>query len=259
MSTPTSPTSSLVTRLFAAGAHFGFKKSRRHPTVAPYLYGTKDGNDVFDLEKTAVTVQTAAATLREAGSQGKTVLFVGTKSEIARLVHASAESTAMPFVVNRWIGGMLTNFSEIKKRIARLESLRHEQETGELDRKYTKKERVVLGREMAKLDTNFGGIVSLQKRPDMMVVVDPRHDSIAVAEARELRIPIVAIASSDCNIADLSYPIVINDSLHASVKLVLDELVTALKAGQQAFVPAPVSSAAPRSETSRRTRTTAQS
>lgn len=243
MSTPVSPTSSLVTRLFAAGAHFGFKKSRRHPTVVPYLFGTKDGNDVFDLEKSVVTIETAAQVLRDAGSQGKTVLFVGTKSEITRLVLASAERVNMPYVINRWIGGMLTNFPEIKKRIARLETLRNEQESGELDRKYTKKERVVLGREMAKLNTNFGGIVHMNTRPAVMVVVDPRHDSIAVAEARELKIPVIAIASSDCDVSRITYPVVLNDSLQSSVTLVLNELVTALQTGMQSHI-APV--AAPR-------------
>lgn len=237
MTLPTRTESSLINRMFAVGAHFGFKKSRRHPTVASYLYGTKDGNDIFDLEKTAPMLEAAVAVMMAAGTAGKTVLFVGTKDEVTRQVQQSAMKAGMPFVTNRWIGGMLTNFSEIKKRITRLETLTHEQESGELDRKYTKKERVVLNREMDKLRFNFSGIADLQKRPDFMLVVDPRHDSIAVAEARDLGVPVIAIASSDCDLSVATYPVVVNDALQASVQLALDELTNALMTGAQAFVP----------------------
>lgn len=141
----------LIERLFVAGAHFGFKKSRRHPTVTPYLFTSKDGSDIIDLEQTAALIATATAVLEEAGKQGKTVLFVSTKDEMGRLVKDTAEKAGQPYVVNRWIGGMLTNWSEIKKRIYRLESLIAEKESGELERKYTKKERVLLNREVDKL------------------------------------------------------------------------------------------------------------
>ena len=232
--------------MFAVGAHFGFKKSRRHPTVARFLYGTKDGNDIFDLEKTAPMLEAAAGVLQAAGVAGKTVLFVGTKDEVARMVEQSAKKANMPYVTNRWIGGMLTNFSEIKKRINRLESLEHEQAAGELDRKYTKKERVVLNREMDKLRFNFAGIAQLQKRPDFMLVVDPRHDAIAVAEANVLGVPVIAIASSDCDLSVAAYPVVVNDALQASVTLALDELTAALIKGASAYVAAPVATLARR-------------
>ncbi len=237
MSTTTTDKTTFIDRLFKAGSHFGFKKSRRHPTVAPYLYTTKDGNDIFDLEKTSALLDTAKETLKEAGLQGKTVLFVSTKDETSRVTKLAAEKTESPYVTNRWIGGMLTNFSEIKKRINRLEALLHEKESGELERKYTKKERVVIGREIDKLTFNFAGISSVQKTPDLMIVVDPRHDAIAVAEAAEKRIPVIAILSSDCNAAKIKYPVVANDSLQSSVTLILDELVSAYSEGKSAFVP----------------------
>ncbi|MEZ4195158.1 MAG: 30S ribosomal protein S2 [Candidatus Paceibacterota bacterium] len=160
MSTNTN-NSSLIERLFSVGAHFGFKKSRRHPTVTPYLYGTKEGNDIFDLEKTADLVAKASAVLKEAGMNGKTVLFVGTKEEVVKAVASAAAKVEMPFVVNRWIGGMLTNFSEIRKRINRLEEITSGNESGELERKYTKKERMMLGREATKLEHNFKGISTI--------------------------------------------------------------------------------------------------
>lgn len=244
--------SSLIERLFNAGAHFGFKKSRRHPSVAQYLYGTKEGNDIFDLEKTAVLLTEAAEILKEAGKNGKTVLFVGTKAEAVSLVLAAAEKVKMPFVVNRWIGGMLTNFSEIKKRIARLDELASGTASGELERKYTKKERMVLGRESTKLEHNFKGISTMTKVPDIMVVVDPRHDHIAVSEGRFMKIPIIGIMSSDCDAKQVTYPVVINDSLQASVTMALNELTAALAEGQAAFVPKPI---APRTEIRPRPRT----
>lgn len=234
-----------IERLFQAGSHFGFKKSRRHPTVTPYLYTTKDGNDIFDLEKTADLLSTAKETLTEAGKLGKTVLFVGTKDEATKLVKAAAEKAESPYVVNRWIGGMLTNFSEIKKRINRLEALTHEKESGELERKYTKKERVVIGREADKLTFNFFGISKMQKMPDIMLVVDPRHDHIAVTEAHEKNIPVMAIMGSDCNAAGIAYPVIANDSLQSSVSLLLEELTTAYNTGRAAFTPKPVEARRP--------------
>lgn len=230
---------SFIDRLFQAGSHFGFKKSRRHPTVVPYLFTTKDGSDIIDLEQTVTLLETAKETIKDAGLHGKTVLFVGTKDEASRLVRETAERIETPYVTNRWIGGMLTNFSEIKKRINRLETLLHERETGELERKYTKKERVVIGREVDKLEYNFKGLSTMQKLPDLMVVVDPRHDHIAVAEANEKNVPVMAIMSSDCDASRIKYPVVANDTLQSSVSLLLEELATAYSEGKSAYVPKP--------------------
>lgn len=239
MATDTSTDKNLIERLFAVGAHFGFSKSRRHPTVRPYIFGNKQGTDIFDLEKSASLIGEAKQVLEQVGKEGKTVLFVGTKEEAARLVREAAEAVEQPFVVNRWIGGMLTNWSEIKKRVARLHNLIEEGESGELERKYTKKERVLINRELEKLTTNFGGIKTLEKVPDMLLIVDPRHEYAAVAEARELKIPIMAICSSDNDLSKVKYPVVINDTLQGSLSLVLEELVAAYKEGKAAYVPAP--------------------
>jgi len=232
--------SSLIDRLFGAGAHFGFRKSRRHPTVVPFLFTSKEGNDIFDLEQTAVQLQTATAVLEEAAKNGKVILFVGTKDEVSSVVKHYATLAEVPYVVNRWIGGMMTNFSEIKKRILRLDTLLREKESGELDRKYTKKERVLINREVTKLQFNFGGITTITRPVDLMVIVDPRHDSIALAEARDLKIPTVAIMSSDCDVSQVTYPVLVNDALQSSVALVLGEFASAVERGKAAFVPKPV-------------------
>lgn len=226
----------LIERLFSVGAHFGFTRSRRHPTATKYIFANKQGTDIFDLEKTAILIETAKNIFNEAGKNGKTILFVGSKDEIKKLVEAQAKSIEMPFVVHRWVGGMLTNFPEIRKRVQRLTDLVAQGESGELERKYTKKERVLIGRELAKLTNNFGGIQKMDRLPALMVVVDPRHDAIAVAEANHLNIPVIGITSSDANLNLVKYPILVNDSLQASVTLIFSELIEAYKAGKAEYV-----------------------
>lgn len=238
----------LIERLFSVGAHFGFSRSRRHPTVTPYIFGNKQGTDIIDLEKTNELLATAQQFLVDAGKAGKTVLFVSTKEEIAQTVKGFAEKVEMPFVTNRWVGGMLTNFVEIKKRVARLAELVAQGESGELERKYTKKERVVIGRELEKLRYNFGGIQKMDRAPYAMIVVDTRHDAIAVAEANTLNIPVIGITSSDANLTKITYPIVVNDALQASIALVLEELVSAYKAGVEEAASAPKKDVRPRGE-----------
>ena len=227
-------TESRIKKLFDIGAHFGFSKSRRHPTVAPYLYTTKQGTDIFDLEKTNVLIDEAAAFVKKLGEEDKQVLFVGTKEEAAAITQKYAEKLSMPYVTHRWIGGMLTNFSELSKRVKRLVNLRTQSESGELESKYTKRERLELSREMEKLGANFGGIVIMEKLPAALIVVDPRHESIAVKEANNLNIPVVAVMGSDCNVDVVSKPVIVNDAHTASVSFALSELASAYEEGKNA-------------------------
>lgn len=225
----------LIERLFSTGAHFGFTKSRRHPTATKYIYGNKQGVDIIDLEATIYLLEKAKVFIKDAGKSGKTILFVGTKEETAKIVLEHAEIIGAPVVANRWVGGVLTNFAEIKKRIQRLIDLTKEGESGELERKYTKKERVLLGRELGKLTNNFSGIKEMTRLPHALIVVDPRHNSIAVAEANKLNIPVIGITNSDTNMKLLTYPIIVNDGIRASVSLILDELVDAYKSGKEEY------------------------
>lgn len=226
-----------IDQLFETGAHYGFSKSRRHPSVIPYIYGTKAGSDIIDLEKTQNQVTDAADYLRDLGENGKKVLLVGTKTEVSSFVKNLAEQQELPYVTNRWIGGIITNFPEVKKRINRLKDLLAEKESGELERKYVKKERVVIGREIDKLQYNFGGIIEFDKRPDAIVVVDPRYEHIAVTEAQAANIPVVGLAGTDTNIRTLTKSIVMNDALTTSVKLVLDALAAAYVDGASRYTP----------------------
>ncbi len=227
----------LIERLFDVGAHFGFSKSRRHPTTSPFIFGNKQGTDIIDLEQTALALENACVVCSEAGKAGKHILFVGTKEEIASTVKEHAIRAKMPYVVNRWVGGMLTNFSETKKRTARLNELIAQGESGELERKYTKKERVIIGRELDKLIHNFSGIQHMERLPYAIVMVDPRHQSIAVREARDLNIPIIGISNSDTNLGPITYPVVANDSLQSSVSFILDMLVNAYLEGTASYTP----------------------
>lgn len=235
--TDTTVDQGLIDRLFSAGAHFGFSKSRRHPSMSRYLFGNKQGVDIFDLEKTSGLLKDAAAYIHTCGEEGKKVLLVGTKDEISDLVTKASDSANALRVTNRWIGGTITNFSEIKKRIDRMLSLKEQEESGELDRKYTKKERLLVAREVDKLEFNFKGIANMTTLPGVMIVVDPRHESIAVEEAAQARIPVVGIMSSDCNIDNVTVPVVVNDSHRSSVELALTELMAAYLEGQKKYTP----------------------
>lgn len=221
---------SLVEQMFNAGAHYGYSKTRRHPSVSTYIYATKNNGDIIDLEKTVVLLDEAKEFLAGLGAKGKTVLFVGTKPEAKVAVKNIAESLSMPYVTERWIGGTLSNFTEIKKRIAELENYQKESKEGGLD-KYTKKERGVMAKKMEKLAIYYTGLLGLKKTPDAVFIVDSRAEHIAAAEARGMDVPVIALVNSDSNIKDIDYPIVGNDAGVPSIKLFAHAIADAYKSG----------------------------
>jgi small subunit ribosomal protein S2 len=216
-----------VQELFDAGLHFGYSRTRRHPTSAKYLYSQKGANDIFDLEKTNEALDEALSILTSIYKQGGKVLFVGGKNEARESVRSAASSCGMPFVAGRWIGGTLTNYREIRKRVDRLEKLLSEKETGGFE-KYTKKERVILDREIANLTEMFGGIVTMKDRPQALFVIDPKSDDAAVREANDLKIPVIALANSDCDFSRVQYPIPGNDATKRSISAVTSAVARAL-------------------------------
>lgn len=222
-----------IEAMFKVGAHFGYSRARRHASVKLHLYGAKNGVDIIDLEETAKMLDAAKARIFELGKIGKNVLFVGTKQEVRPIVEAVATSLNMPYVCERWVGGILTNWPEIKKRTARLKELSDKFAKGELE-KYTKKERLLFEREMAKLHTEFGGIASLEGAPGLLVIVDPREEHIAVKEATKMKVETIALLNSDCNKNEVTYPILANDSALASVKYFLEALQQAYQEGVKA-------------------------
>jgi small subunit ribosomal protein S2 len=223
-----------VKRLFDTGAHFAQVKSRRHPSMKAYLVGTKGRQEIFDLAQTTEQMETAKAVMSVLAKEGKTILFVGGKVEMASLVRKAAEEIGAPYVATRWLGGTISNWPEIKKRIDRLAELTEKGASGALSKQHTKLELVKIGREEKRLKERLDGITGMTKRPDALLVVDTKHEKHAVKEARDARIPIIALMSSDCNAKEAEYPIVANDASRETVKLILSELAGAYRAGQMA-------------------------
>lgn len=222
----------IIDRMFKVGAHFGYSRRTRHPSVSPFIFGTKNRVEVFDLEKTSELLQDTKDFVKSLGQEEKKLLFVGGKSEAIKAVKEGAEALKMPHVAGRWLGGTITNFSEIQKRIKRLLDLRGQRERGELAKKYTKKEQLLLDREIAKLEENFGGLVALgEKLPDALFVIDTKKESIAVREARDRGIPVVGLLNTDCNMEEVDHPILANDSSMKSIKFFVDEVVAAYSEG----------------------------
>lgn len=224
-------TDTVVEQMFQAGAHYGYSKTRRHPSVSSYIYATKNKGDIINLEKTSALLDAAAEFVKDLGGRGKTILLVGTKPEAKVAIKDVAEKLNMPYVTERWIGGTLSNFSEIKKRIAELENYRKDSAAGGLD-KYTKKERVVLAKKMEKLTRYYSGLIGLKKAPDALYVIDARSEHIAATEARKSGIKVIALVNSDSNIKGIDYPIVANDSGIPSIKFFTLAILNAYKEGQ---------------------------
>jgi len=224
-----------IQKLFEAGAHFGYTRTRRNPTVQPFIFGQKNRNDIFDLEITAVKLEEAKKAVADIAAKGKAILFVAGKNEARIIMRRAAEKADEPFVCGRWIGGTLTNFKEISKRVKRLENLRSDKESGNLD-KYTKKERLLMDREIEDLDNTFGGIVAMKELPGAMFVVDPRHEDIAVKEAYATGVPVFALANSDCNLSMVAHPIPANDATAKSITFFVNEIVSAIETGKKAVV-----------------------
>lgn len=220
-----------IEAMFKAGAHYAFARSKRHPTTAPYIFGVKNRVEIFNLEETDILLNKALEFVKAIAATGKQILFVGGKSESQEAIRKGALTLGLPHVAGRWIGGTLTNFGEIRRRIEKFERLTVEREKGELT-KYTKKERLLIDREIANLDRFFGGLVLMKEKPAALFVIDPRKEKIAVKEAEDCGIPVIALAGSDCNLKDVDFPIVANDASRASIEFFVQKIVAAYKAGK---------------------------
>jgi len=221
-------TKKTIESMFSAGAHFGLGRSRRHPTVAPLIFGVKNGTDIFDLEKTVTLLENAQEFIAKLAKENKVVFFIGGKKEASANIKAAADSLNMPYVNGRFIGGTLTNFGNIRRRVERYEKLISDREKGEL-LKYTKRERSLIDKEIAKLEKMFLGVVSLKKIPDALFVIDPRREKNAIKEANDMGVPVIALSGSDCDVREVKYPIVGNDSSKASIQFFVEAVAAAYK------------------------------
>lgn len=238
-----SPIQKTIDALFAVGAHFGYSRSRRHPSAAAHIFGTKDRNDIFDLETTVLGLEAALEFAKKIASEGKQILLVGGKPEAAALITAAAQKTDLPYVASRWIGGTLSNFSEIHIRVNRLLELRASRDKGQRE-KYTKWERLEQDREIERLEFRFNGITNMEKLPAALFVVDPRFEDKAIREANQLHIPVIALANSDCDFRMIQYAIPANDSSAKSISYFVNAFADAyrdnFRAPMRTPEPAPV-------------------
>ena len=219
-------------QLLEAGVHFGHQTRRWNPKMAEYIFTERNGIYIIDLQKTVKKLDEAYMFVRELSANGENVLFVGTKKQAGDSIKEEAERAGAYYVNARWLGGMLTNFKTIRQRIQRLEQLRKMQEDGTFDR-LPKKEVGKLELEIEKLEKYLGGIKTMKKLPGALFIVDPRKERIAVAEAKKLGIPIVAIVDTNCDPDEIDYVIPGNDDAIRAVKLIASTMADAIIEGRQ--------------------------
>ena len=219
-------------QLLEAGVHFGHQTRRWDPKMAEYIFQARNGIHIIDLQKTSKKLDEAYAFMKEQAESGKTVLFVGTKKQAQDCMKEAAEKSGMYYVNQRWLGGMLTNFETIQKRVQRLNELETMEQDGTFD-VLPKKEVILLKKEMEKLQKNLGGIKEMKEIPGVLFVVDPKKERIAILEARKLNIPVVGLIDTNCNPEDVDYAIPGNDDAIRAVKLIADVMANAIVEGRQ--------------------------
>ncbi len=219
-------------QLLEAGVHFGHQTRRWNPKMAQYIFTERNGIYIIDLQKSVKKLEEAYNFVRELSMEGKNVLFVGTKKQAQESIKEEAERAGAYYVNARWLGGMLTNFTTIRKRIARLKQLRTMQEDGTFDL-LPKKEVIKLNLEIEKLEKFMGGIKDMQEMPGALFIVDPRKERIAVSEAKKLNIPIVAIVDTNCDPDEIDYVIPGNDDAIRAVKLIAGAMADAVIEGRE--------------------------
>ena len=219
-------------QLLEAGVHFGHQTRRWNPKMAEYIFTERNGIYIIDLQKTVKKLEEAYMFVRDLSAEGKDILFVGTKKQAQESVKEEAKNCGMPYVNARWLGGMMTNFRTIRRRIDRLNQLRKMEEDGTFDL-LPKKEVIKLRLEIEKLEKFLGGIQDMKKLPGALFIVDPRKEKIAVSEAKKLGIPIVAIVDTNCDPDDVDYVIPGNDDAIRAVKLIAQTMANAVVEGRQ--------------------------
>lgn len=222
--------------LLKSGAHFGHTKSRWNPKMKPYIYTVRNNIHILDLEKTKAAALKAAKFAQEVTSKGGTILFVGTKRQSKEIVKAAAIACGMPYVNVRWLGGSFTNFKTIQRTIRKLEKLENMKLSGELEKNYTKKERLMIEREIAKMKILFEGIQNMKKLPEAIFVTDVKHDSIAVTEAKKSKVKVIGVVDTNSNPEGVNYPIPCNDDATKAIELMANIMSEAISEARQTQV-----------------------
>lgn len=217
--------------MLKAGAHFGHQKSRWHPKMEQYIFGVRNGVHVIDLEKTLVELDKTLNYAKTLAAKGKVILFVGTKRQARASVQAAAQSCGMPFLTERWIGGLLTNFDEVKRRIKKYLNLKQQFATGEIER-YTKKEQITLKKQLEKMDRYLIGLQAMDRLPDALYIADMRVEKTALAEALRTGVPVVGVCDTNVNPEKAVYVIPANDDAVNSIKMMADLMAAAVNEGK---------------------------
>lgn len=221
-----------IKQLLEAGAHFGHKTERWHPKMAPYIHSKRGGSHIIDLTKTVEGLNEALDFISQVTSQGKQILFVGTKRQAQAAVQATAEETGMPYVTERWLGGMLTNWSTIGSRVKRLQDLENRMASGELANKYNKLEVQRFQEEIDQLNRLYGGIKELHAKPGAVFIVDIVHETNALKEARKLGVPTIALVDTNADPSLVTYPIPSNDDAIGTIELMMSYAKQAIEQGR---------------------------
>ena len=229
----------MMQKMIDAGVHIGHKKAKGHPKMKPYLFATRQGVQIINVEKTAEKLEEAATFLKGVAARNGVIVFVGTKVPGKLVVKKAAEEVGMPFVDVRWLGGTLTNFANLSKRLQYFLDQESKQSKGELA-KYSKKEQLIMAREIEKLEEKMGGIKNLKKVPEALVIIDIGEHDAAVREAKKMGVSTVAISDTNTDPSAVTYPIPANDKAVQSISVLLDVLIAAIKEGK-AMVPAAAS------------------
>jgi small subunit ribosomal protein S2 len=206
-----------------AGLHFGHRTSKIHPKMMPYISTSRNNVHIINLEKTAECLNEALEFLKQSFSSGKVILIVGTKVQAKNLVKEAAIACGLPYITERWLGGTFTNFKTIQKRLEHLKDLKRKKETGELN-KYTKRERGEFDKELKDAEVNFGGIMNLEKIPDVIFVFDMKKDLLAIKEAKKKGVKIIAVSDTNTDPTMADYPIPANDDSVTSIKYILNKI-----------------------------------
>ncbi len=217
--------------MLKAGVHFGHQVSRWHPKMEPYIFGTKNGIHIINLERTLEELEKTYATVKKMASEGKTILFVGTKRQARDITREAAEKAGMPYLTERWIGGLITNFEECKRRLKKYRSLKEQVATGEIE-KYIKKEQVMLKKQLEKMDKYLVGLSSLERIPDALYITDMRIEKTAVTEARAVGVPVIGVCDTNVDPSKATCVIPANDDAVNAIRLMASIVVDAIKEGR---------------------------
>lgn len=219
--------------MLRAGVHFGHKKAKRYPKMERYIYTIRNEISIIDLGKTASRLNLAVNYVKEISAKGGTILFVGTKKQAKKVIKDAAKKCAMPYVTERWLGGTFTNFKKITASVERLKKMVEQRESGELEKKYNKKERLEIDREIKRLEKKFGGIMNMKKIPDAVFVVDIKEEATTISESVIKNVPIIALVDTNVDPSTIDYPIPANDDAVKSIELITNIISEAVIEGKK--------------------------